>query len=64
MTAKTPAPNSRDACLEEILETVRSIDHTVEEILDKLTDQFDALRDQNDWQGAPQEPPYFEDDLY
>lgn len=49
MTPRHPNRPDRGRLLEGILETVTSIDRTVDEILDRLTDYAAGLEASRDW---------------
>jgi len=49
MTAQDNNLRKSDGLLEEILQHVRSIDHNVDEVLDRLGEYLDETRHDGDW---------------
>ena len=49
MTSKKTTRESRGRLVEDILETVQSIDKNVEDILDRLSDHFEASHYRTNW---------------
>jgi hypothetical protein len=49
MTPENTSQPDRERVLEEILDTVESIDKNVEEILDRLSDHFEDQRYHREW---------------
>ena len=56
MTPPDKTTRSRDAVLEQILDTVVSIDRNVQEILDRVGDHIDDLRYASHWDSDGYEP--------
>lgn len=52
MTSENTTQREEHRLLESILSTVKSIDHNVDEILDRLGDYFDDQRYRDTWYGG------------
>ena len=52
MTPKDTTDSNQRPLLENILKRISSIDHNVEEILDRLSDHFDDMQYRQDWANA------------